>query len=277
MNLKDINLDKLEELPSKLPFHFGIRSSYIYERYRNIYNKFHEDYKLNSRKLEGLLSKSIGIHHDIIYSKFIKLYTLNFYMDPLNFFRGSIKKIISTSKGLRVLNDQVYTGQLKDLDTLECAKNFRRYYFDIEGFLRECPIKSHTHNFNANTHYKYITDQNCKRKLYKQQKKDFIELLKFINKVDLFEFFKKIAKEKIYLEDKIRKDQYDTINYSSSDKKFADFYYRRAVSSLKINKEKLKIIIEKYDKLLKGETNIFYESNEYLYSVKPNCHHFENP
>ncbi len=162
---------------------------------------------------------------------------------------------------------------------------FSFYYVDEDNILRywkyESPCKRYRPIVSSEEirQRKYLAKKERKKKMQHE-----LFLLKIINKPELLKFYQSLIQQR---------EKYKNITEKISDYKFKllianpkttkeykDIYWQRLMYQMYSNdatKIPIKLINYQIEQLEKGNFNIFFESNVYLYNQQKECHHFEQP
>lgn len=260
MNLKNISLKKLDNLPAKQSFSHYVDGKFNLRKDTN-YNYYTRHDRLYSI-IRKMVAKFVDKPHDELVHCFKKYYTPH---------RSSLREYTSLPK---IITTSLYDAQVSTRGVLEIPYRREEYYIDKDGIIR---VREKEKKASRLNHF-----YNTKKNEYKKQKladrRKSLMMLKMINNRDLFDYYVKLYTTKSNLLSKIRENkhkleynQYNKITYKP------DYWRGWYVRQIESAKKELPTVIEAIELLEKENYSAFYNSKTYLYSLYKECHHFTTP
>lgn len=268
MNLKNIDIEKLENLPQKQK---------MTERLTNrleLYNLGWDcrgEYRRseNYSKATSLFYGSIGKPMSELREKLKSILTPRRY-DYLGFIKNKICVLCKDCSGNYVDN----RGQVEIREI---------FYVDNDDILRHIPYissNSRKRSISWQEHYSYITKR--KKRFVKNTIKFDISL-KLINKPLVYKYYTDLLKNRSfyfrYVNDLILCLKRVTEDPTLYGYRWGNYYYRKSYyqKEIKNYSKKLEDIEYKIQKFIDGDVSDFYRSDEYkqMYSSLKECHHVD--
>jgi len=274
-----MDIEKLENLPSRQKFYEHVNSKG--QLYANKeYHRYHMTDSKYYRKVRLVVRGSVGKHVNVVYSKVRPLIYKLEESNPYNYF---VDRFVERA--------DIYNGKPYRLN----KRRYHRYgelhgiYFGPDGIIRNNPYVKKRNPDNINRSY---SKQNRINKKYREVYEN--NLLKMINRIDLYRFYTQLKQKEKSLINTINKQPNDypvlrtTYEYNRTPIPDPGQYLRKRISEWhlwerfrKRDVEKalaeIKPIQEDIKQLEDGNYDVFFKSNVYLYSLQKECHHFETP
>lgn len=284
MNLKNIDLEKLENLPAKFS---------MYERFNGRMEYYHLGWERNNRRGDRLLDLAYRI------------------------FKGCVGKHMSTviRKQKEILPKRYHNYYKHWIEKSNSIHNYwltkygGYYYIDSENYLCFEPSKQKKQRIQSSYHgsiYRRLADEseaNRKNSLYE---------LAFINDPVLHAYYVELITKKISLLHTIHyertdppklelvRKKYVKTEYSGFKSKWGKtiyedveitnpyFFHQQKMNSWKRGEEEKKkkslqaqkeynVILENIERLKNKDFTLFYRSRQYQKSLEKECHHFAMP
>lgn len=262
IRLTDVFEEKLDNLPTRQKFSDHISNGKVVRR-KN-YNWYGYRYTAKVKAEDARLRGSTGRPIDQV----------------LNIVRYNLRKLpdcLAEWIDCRISYPNYYkNGKPYKYDAHYRAGEIFQLYVDTDGLLqynhyqRHFQVKDYRH---WRDHYKKVTARKASNKKCRLERRaEGLCLLKMINRPDLFEFYKELKKI-----EKDNKSILFSVKYEKHTGKFADWSRRWSLYKASEAKKKLDKVMPQIEALERGEYNIFFESNAYLYNQQKECHHYDTP